>query len=72
MQAASPLGPAAPVNRSGGAGDPGKEREVERLSVHLELPNFAERLGKLSGKLEVLDWCSPLARLQPRVRSRPE
>lgn len=54
MQAASPLGPAAPVPERGRRG-PG-EGEVERLSVHLELPNLAKRLGKLRRKLGVLDW----------------
>lgn len=67
MQAAGPLGPAAPVNWRGREKERGREGEVERLSMHWELPNFAERLGKLRGKLRVLDWSAGL-----RVRARPE
>lgn len=38
---------------AGGRRGPG-EGEAERLSVRLGLPNFAERLGELGGKLRVL------------------
>lgn len=54
VQAARPLGLAAPSGRERGRrGRPGpREGEVERRSVHSELPNFAKFL-QLRGNLKL-------------------